>query len=86
VSEAYIPAAMRREVRERANGCCEYCLLAANDAYFPHESVVSLSSVYTFVQNRLMDWPPGSRRRHPKHGMRREDSMQKRGQSRMTLI
>ena len=37
MSEAYVPAAMRREVRERANGCCEYCLLAEDDAYFPHE-------------------------------------------------
>jgi hypothetical protein len=37
VSEAYVPAAMRREVRERAHGSCEYCLLAEDDAYFPHE-------------------------------------------------
>jgi hypothetical protein len=29
---------MRREVRERANSCCEYCLLAEDDAYFPHEA------------------------------------------------
>lgn len=38
MTEAYIPAAMRRAVRERANGCCEYCLLAEDDAYFPHEA------------------------------------------------
>lgn len=38
MSEAYIPAAMRREVRERANSSCEYCLLAEEDAYFPHEA------------------------------------------------
>ena len=38
MSETYIPAAMRREVRERAHSCCEYCLLAEDDAYFPHEA------------------------------------------------
>ena len=38
MSEAYIPAAIRREVRDRANRCCEYCLLAEDDAYFPHEA------------------------------------------------
>jgi len=38
VTEAYIPAAMRRAVRERANGGCEYCLLAEDDAYFLHEA------------------------------------------------
>ena len=38
MTETYIPAAMRRQVRERANGCCEYCLLAEEDAYFPHEA------------------------------------------------
>ena len=37
MSEGYIPAAMRRAVRERAHGSCEYCLLAEDDAYFPHE-------------------------------------------------
>lgn len=37
MGEAYVSAAMRREVRERADGCCEYCLLAEDDAYFPHE-------------------------------------------------
>lgn len=38
MSETYIPAAMRREVREQAHNCCEYCLLAEDDAYFPHEA------------------------------------------------
>src|SRR5690242_12415024 len=32
-----ISAALRREVRERAGGCCEYCLLAESEAFFPHE-------------------------------------------------
>lgn len=33
----YIPAAMRREVRERAVGCCEYCLIHEDDCLLPHE-------------------------------------------------
>jgi 5-methylcytosine-specific restriction endonuclease McrA len=32
-----ISAALRRQVRERANGRCEYCLLAEVKAFFPHE-------------------------------------------------
>src|SRR6185369_6166156 len=32
-----ISAALRREVRERAEGRCEYCLLAESEAFFPHE-------------------------------------------------
>ena len=38
MSEAYIPVAVRREVRDRANHCCQYCLLSEEDAYFPHET------------------------------------------------
>lgn len=33
----YIPSSLRRLVSSRAQGCCEYCLLAAEDAEFPHE-------------------------------------------------
>ncbi|MBD2186047.1 HNH endonuclease [Planktothrix sp. FACHB-1355] len=33
----YIPAALRRTVEERANYRCEYCLLPAGVAFFPHE-------------------------------------------------
>ena len=33
----YIPPNLRRLVTSRAQGCCEYCLLAADDAEFPHE-------------------------------------------------
>ena len=33
----YIPAALRREVVERAGSRCEYCLLSAAVAFFPHE-------------------------------------------------
>ena len=33
----YIPAALRREVRERAKSRCEYCLLAEEHAFFSHE-------------------------------------------------
>jgi len=37
VSPARISSALRREVRERASGCCEYCLLPEEHAFFPHE-------------------------------------------------
>jgi hypothetical protein len=37
VSPARISSALRREVRERANGSCEYCLLPEEQAFFPHE-------------------------------------------------
>ncbi len=37
MSVTYIPAALRRLVEERANRMCEYCLLPANLAFFPHE-------------------------------------------------
>lgn len=32
-----ISAALRRQVRERASGRCEYCLLTEVQAFFPHE-------------------------------------------------
>ena len=32
-----ISAALRRQVRERASGRCEYCLLTEVKAFFPHE-------------------------------------------------
>ena len=32
-----ISAALRREVRERARECCEYCLIAESELVFPHE-------------------------------------------------
>ena len=38
VSEPSLPATIRRHVRERASGRCEYCLLAEADAFFPHET------------------------------------------------
>src|SRR5215207_10403939 len=37
MNEARISAALRREVRERARKCCEYCLVAESQAFFPHE-------------------------------------------------
>ena len=33
-----ISPALRRAVRERAKGYCEYCLLSESQAYFTHES------------------------------------------------
>jgi hypothetical protein len=38
VSEFTVSVAVRRQVRARAAGRCEYCLLAEADAYFPHEA------------------------------------------------
>lgn len=38
MSESSLPATIRRHVRERASGRCEYCLLAEADAFFPHET------------------------------------------------
>ncbi len=33
----YIPEAIRRQVEERANHCCEYCMLPDNLSFYPHE-------------------------------------------------
>jgi hypothetical protein len=37
VTAGRIPPALRKELRERAKGCCEYCLLPEAQAFFPHE-------------------------------------------------
>jgi len=37
VSHARISPVLRKEMRERAKGCCEYCLLPEAQAFFPHE-------------------------------------------------
>lgn len=37
MSNTYIPAQIRKDVWERAKGCCEYCLLHSEDAFFTHE-------------------------------------------------
>jgi hypothetical protein len=37
VTSAYIPAHLRQQVRRRAKGRCEYCLLADQDSFFAHE-------------------------------------------------
>lgn len=34
MSDTYIPLALRREVIERANNCCEYCRLSQDDNFF----------------------------------------------------
>ncbi|WP_256868249.1 HNH endonuclease [Candidatus Entotheonella palauensis] len=46
---------MRREVRKRANRCCEYCWLADDDGYFPHEAdhIISLKHRGTSVLENL---------------------------------
>lgn len=33
-----IPERFRRQVQERARGCCEYCLIHEADMYYPHEA------------------------------------------------
>jgi len=33
----YVPAELRRVIRERAGHRCEYCLLQEDDAFLPHE-------------------------------------------------
>ena len=33
-----IPERLRRQVQERARGCCEYCLVHESDMYYPHEA------------------------------------------------
>lgn len=37
MSPGRISPTLRKEVRERAKGCCEYCLLPEEQAFFPHE-------------------------------------------------
>ncbi len=43
MSETHIPAALRRQVRERAAGCCEYCLIpeAVTLAAHPIDHVIA---------------------------------------------
>ena len=43
MSETYIPVALRRQVRDRANGCCEYCLIpeAVSFALHPIDHVIA---------------------------------------------
>ncbi len=37
MSIAHIPLTLRRQVYERAGGCCEYCLIPETAAFAPHE-------------------------------------------------
>jgi 5-methylcytosine-specific restriction endonuclease McrA len=32
-----VPERLRRQIQERAQGCCEYCLVHEVDMYYPHE-------------------------------------------------
>ena len=38
MSKTYIPKALRRAIKARADGRCEYCLVHENDVFLPHES------------------------------------------------
>ena len=33
-----VPEKLRQQVRERANGCCEYCLVHEQDMFFPFQA------------------------------------------------
>ncbi|MGV2390826.1 MAG UNVERIFIED_CONTAM: HNH endonuclease [Microcystis novacekii LVE1205-3] len=37
MSKTYIPVELRRQVYERAKGCCEYCLIPDVATFAPHE-------------------------------------------------
>lgn len=37
MSSTYIPESLRKQVVERAGGCCEYCLVGRTDMLFDHE-------------------------------------------------
>jgi 5-methylcytosine-specific restriction endonuclease McrA len=37
MSKTYIPAGLRRQVEERANSCCEYCLIPSFATFASHE-------------------------------------------------
>jgi hypothetical protein len=37
MSKTYIPVALRKQVYERAKGCCEYCLIPDVATFAPHE-------------------------------------------------
>ena len=37
MSKTYISVALRKQVYDRANGCCEYCLIPDIASFLPHE-------------------------------------------------
>lgn len=37
MSVTYIPSALRQLVYERANGCCEYCLISEDVSFTKHQ-------------------------------------------------
>jgi len=37
MSKTYIKAALRKQIYQRAKGCCEYCLIPDIAAFAPHE-------------------------------------------------
>lgn len=37
MSVTYIPTALRNEVYERAEGCCEYCLISESVSFAKHQ-------------------------------------------------
>ena len=51
----YVPQALRRHVEERANRRCEYCLIDADEALFPHEPdhIISLKHRGLSVRENL---------------------------------
>ena len=37
MSVSHISVPLRRRIRERSRGLCEYCLISEKDTFFPHE-------------------------------------------------
>ncbi|MGK7889528.1 MAG: HNH endonuclease [Leptolyngbyaceae cyanobacterium] len=52
---AYILEKLRQQVEERANSCCEYCLVPANLSFYPHEvdHVIALKHEGTSTADNL---------------------------------
>ena len=50
-----LTAALRRLVRERADLRCEYCLLAEDDAYLPHEPDHVIATKHGHMAMRASD-------------------------------
>ena len=44
--KASIPERLRRQVQERAQGRCEYCLIRESDMYYPHELPYTRTNAY----------------------------------------
>jgi 5-methylcytosine-specific restriction endonuclease McrA len=55
MSSTYIPAALRRLVYDRAEGCCEYCLTPEAAVFASHE-IDHIMLKNMVVQPKLTTW------------------------------